>query len=204
MKRYALKQWRNCKWKLKESKTIFMALSGESAMIKRYYDKFDMPKSITNKGLLRIIDFYLFNCPTPDISVRGKNFKDYGFIGQASFSCLKREMMKRATSSLKNNYWPCKSDELESKFQLVKSVSPPDEYCVFLKWQEDTVMQSLFSAIRNSLAHGSFNVKSYNGVRIYFFINYKDYKKAQIVLQEKTLLEWINLIQSGYEALSPN
>lgn len=106
-------------------------------------------------------------------------------------------MLNHATPSLRKNYHPCKKDELEKWFKSIEDVSPPDEYCVFFAWDQDTRMQSLFSAIRNSLAHGSFNVKSYKGIRIYFFANYKDYLKAQIVLQEKTLLAWIDLLRSG-------
>lgn len=86
-------------------------------------------------------------------------------------------------------------------FKNIEKISPPDEYCVFLKNGEKSVMNSLYKAIRNAFAHGSFNVKSYNGVRIYFLLNYKKYKKAQIVLQEQTLLSWINIIQRGYGAL---
>ena len=47
-------------------------------------------------------------------------------------------------------------------------------------------------------------MKTYNKVKIYFFLNYHGYKKAQIVLQEKTLLTWMELIQSGYGALHTN
>lgn len=167
-----------------------------------YYQDYDIPSSLTNKKLLQIIDFYLFNCPVPGTSVRGKKFKDYGFEGSKSFGVLKAKMLSSATQSLNENYIPCKKEELEASFERISKVSPPDEYCVFLKHEERTIMNSLFSAIRNSFAHGSFNVKNYNGVRIYFFVNYKEYKKAQIVLQEDTLLAWIQTIQLGYPELS--
>ena len=54
----------------------------------------------------------------------------------------------------------------------------------------------MFSAIRNAFAHGSFNVKSYNRTRIFFFSNYKEYEKARIVLHEATLLSWIRIIKN--------
>lgn len=167
-----------------------------------YYQDYDIPSSLTNKNLLKIIDFYLFNCPVPGTSVRGKKFEEYGFVGSKSFGVLKTAMLSSASQSLKENYIPCKKEELETGFACVSKLSPPNEYCVFLKHEERTIMNSLFSAIRNSFAHGSFNVKSYNGVRIYFFVNYKEYQKAQIVLQEDTLLAWIHIIQSGYTELS--
>ena len=71
---------------------------------------------------------------------------------------------------------------------------------MFLKTDEKTVIQSLFSAIRNALAHGSFNVKIYKGVRVYFLSNYNKYLKAEIVLQENTLLKWIDIVKEGCES----
>lgn len=167
---------------------------------KKYYQSFDIPQSIkSQKNLLRIVDFYLFNCPVPGKSCRGKKFDEYGFSGSKSFGTLKNQMLNAATPSLKKNYYPCQKDELEKHYSEVESVVPPDEYCVFLMSEDRTVMASLFSAIRNAFAHGSYNVKTYNGVKIYFFVNFNHYKKAQLVLQEKTLLAWINIIQSGYQ-----
>ena len=103
---------------------------------------------------------------------------------------------------MRDNYYPCSKDELNAKFQEVSKICPIDEYCVFLKNSEDTVMQSFFSAIRNALAHGSFTVKSYKNTRIYFFANYHNYLKAEIVLHERTLLSWIDIVKNGYEHFS--
>lgn len=168
---------------------------------KTYYNQFDIPTSISDNNLQKIIQFYLFECPVPDKSARGKKFADYGFRGQKPFATLKKVMLASATQSLKANYLPCKQEKLEANYRLIEAVSPPNEYCVFLLSYEKNVMYSLFSAIRNAFAHGSFNVKSYNGTRIYFFVNYDKYKKAQIVLQENTLLSWKKIIQSGYIAM---
>ena len=166
-----------------------------------YYKHFDKPSTITDRRLLRILDFYLFNCPVDGVSFRGKKFSDYGFKGNTAFSSLKKQLLKDASPSLSNNYKPCKKSELNNAYSSIEGVSPPDEYCVFLKNDERRVMHSLFAAIRNSFAHGSYNVKSYSGIRIYFLINFKNYKKAQIVLQEDTLLRWIETVSSGYETL---
>lgn len=169
-----------------------------------YYTQFDLSYSLSNKNFQTIIDFYLFNCPVSGKSFRGKTFEEYGFKSKAPFSRLKAEMLNSATESLKANYKPCKKEELEKNFQLAEAVSPPDEYCVFLKSDGKNTIKSLFSAIRNAFAHGSFNVKKYGGTRIYFLLNEKGYRKAQIVLHEETLLAWIKIIQSGYQAMLNN
>lgn len=176
------------------------------AKTKKYYKKFDKSYPITDKNFQKVLSFYLFECPTPEASHRAKTFAQLGWSGSPQFSNLKKRLLASASSSLRSNYYPCKKDELNDKFEAVKAVSPVDEYCVFLKTGEQTVMHSLFSAIRNAFAHGSFaiqSIKDQNGskVRIYFFCNYHDYLKAEIILQETTLLSWIDIVKSGYDPM---
>ena len=171
---------------------------------KNYYKGFDKSFPITDRIFQRIISFYLFECPTPGKSQRAKTFAKLNWNGISQFSNLKKRLLASATPSLKNNYYQCKKEELNEKFKLAEAISPVDEYCVYLKNGEKTVMQSLFSAIRNSFAHGSFAVQSFkdvNGknVKIYFLCNYHEYLNAEIVLQEQTLLKWIDIVQSGYD-----
>ncbi len=163
--------------------------------VKAYKKSFDNEISLSDKHVRAIVEFYLFECPVPEKSVRGKVFSDFGISGSPAFSKLKKDMLNSASESLKNNYRPTKKDGLQTELLHVASVTPPNEYCVFLKYDEKSVMQSLFSAIRNAFAHGSFRVDSYNGERIYFLQNYEKYLKAEMALHEKTLLRWIDCIK---------
>ena len=160
-----------------------------------YCTDFIEPSSISNKNLQRIFQFYLLECPVEGKSWRGKSFKQLGYIGVCSFSKLKKQLLQSATPSLEKNYMPSKKEELPSNFKKCEDITYPDEYCAFLKSDEKAVISSLFSAIRNALAHGSFNVKSYKRTRIYYFYNCDKYEKAKIVLHENTLLSWIDIIK---------
>ena len=40
-----------------------------------YYQKFDLPTSISNSNLIKIIDFYLINCPVAGKATGGKHFR---------------------------------------------------------------------------------------------------------------------------------
>ena len=130
-------------------------------MATKYKKTFENKLLLNNRNLQKILDFYLFRCPVSGTSFRGTTFDKYGWSGAIQFAKLKREMMKSATQSLSSNYYPCKKDELEACFNSVSTITPVNEYCVFLKNEENTVMQSLFSAIRNAFAHGSFSVREY-------------------------------------------
>ena len=67
---------------------------------------------LTSRKFHRILDFYLFHCPVDGTSVRATTFEQQGWKGTL-FSTLKREMLARASSSLKSNYYPCTKAELE-------------------------------------------------------------------------------------------
>lgn len=171
-------------------------------MKNEYIKTFDNKIPYSSNNFRRIVDFYLFCCPVDGTSFRSIPFSKYGWSGAIQFAQLKKRLLQAASNSLKDNYYPCKKDDLEIKFQEIKKSKPVEEYCVFLKNEEGTVMQSLFSAIRNAFAHGSFSIREYkhNGdrVKMYFFSNFNKYLKAEIVLQESTLLEWIQIIKRGY------
>lgn len=146
---------------------------------------------ITNKNFNKIVNFYLMECPVVGKSYRGKSFYEKGWRGTSQFAKLKKEMLDSAETELSKNYYPSNKCELTENFKKCENIS--SEYCVFLKYEERTVLPSLFSAIRNSLAHGSFDVRRCNGTNVYFFANYKHYLKAKIILYEKTLLNWIDV-----------
>lgn len=156
--------------------------------------RFNKTVSLNNKNLRKIITFYLLECP-----VEGKNnndikvFKDYGFKGQSSFAKLKKDFLN-SSINLKENYYPSKKSELDHFFSKIKNFDSEKEFTIFLKSDEKTVIQSLFSAIRNSIAHNTFYSSKTKMEVYYYFENNKDYKKAAIYLLEKTLLNWIDII----------
>ncbi|MBQ6019587.1 MAG: hypothetical protein IJL26_05330 [Clostridia bacterium] len=108
--------------------------------VKTYSKTFSDKIAISNINLQKILKFYLFECPVPGTSVRGGKFQDFGISGSAAFSKLKKNMLDKASSSLRENYKPSKKNELDINFLLMNSINPPDEYCVFLKYDEKLVM----------------------------------------------------------------
>lgn len=73
---------------------------------------------------------------------------------------------------------------------------------LFIHNNKDRNVLSILYSIRNSFAHGSFDIKTINNRKVYFLDAYKESKtsinrKARIVLYEKTLLDWIKLIKDG-------
>lgn len=158
--------------------------------------KFKNVIPLHDKNFQEILRFYLFGCPVAGASCSADTFEQLGWKKE-SFSTLKSKMLKAASPDLKVNYFPCKKEELEKRFQQMEKLATSKEFCVFLKHDETRIMDSLYSAIRNALAHGSFTLKKANKKYIYFFANYDVYLKAQIRLHEETLLNWVKIVKNG-------
>lgn len=153
---------------------------------------------IKDRKLLKILEFYLFECPVEGKSYRGKTFSQLGWSGH-KLKTLKSELLRVSSSNLKKRYHPVIKDQLEEffiKYQLLDGKKIEDETIVFLKWDEKRIMESLFSAIRNAFAHGSFKVvKGPNKTKKYYLMNHDKYIKAILIINEETLLNWITVIK---------
>ena len=99
--------------------------------------------------------------------VRATTFEQQGWKGTL-FSTLKREMLARASSSLKSNYYPCTKAELEEKYEVVESLNSTDEYCVFLKHDSTRVMLQPKGSGVTWLA-GLYRIEDISGIQVPVF-----------------------------------
>lgn len=71
------------------------------------------------------------------------------------------------------------------------------EYMVFVNNSQMGKCKSIFYMIRNSFAHGSFNIKKNNNENYYYLESSKSNSiKAIMCLKEKTLIKWINDVKT--------
>ena len=167
--------------------------------------RFESKNVYSNKNFQRILDFYLFNCPVENTSVRSKTFNEYGWETK-HFSVLSKKLRNASDSKIRFHRVPVNSiyDALLSTNQLTK-INFDEETVIY--HDSSNSMDTLFSAIRNAFAHGSYQLKTYNKTRYYCFENRQTGNKnyfdkeirARIVLKESTLLNWIQIIESGNE-----
>lgn len=138
-----------------------------------------------------ILQFYLFDTPVEGISCRGKTFKEIGWTGSSRFRMLER--LLKETSEIETDNWIFAEIENVERLDLIHKTDI--QYMV--SSHDRGKVQSMIYAIRNALAHGSFLRKD-NGW--YLFENYYRGKlKARMLIEEKTLLEWIKIIQTNPE-----
>lgn len=166
---------------------------------------------LDNVNFQEILRFYLFECPiTTESKVKGKKIKKHvsargvtlekqGWSGK-TLNTLLAAMKRKASSGLKYIAVEASKD-VKAIVKNEESISTQsDVEFEMIIFKENTTMgktKSIFYMIRNALAHGSFSVVETDCGRVYYFQSDKDGDvKGQLRLKEKTLLEWIRLVQT--------
>lgn len=175
--------------------------------------------SIKNEGLLwedtfteailhtsdfqKIFFFFTIFTPCTDLSCRGKSLKSYRWDDK---KVLKDFLIKQKSIEIQsgNTY-----EELEAKLQEsdLKNGFPEDTISekIYIR-VDDNELMSIFRHLRNSFAHGRFNVIDSNGEQYFLFEDRStriDKKKntypvsARMILRKSTLLKWITIIEGG-------
>ncbi len=163
---------------------------------------------IKDVNFQKIICFYLFECPARSVrreekkagegitkehphpkyrfkynrvSQLGLTFEDRGIVG-AKLNTLRAALLKTAGK----DFVLCVGAN--------KDIPKSKEYI----WLKDTefITEGIFRFIRNSFAHGEFDIKN----KIYRLVNHSGTDlKGQAVISERTLLEWIKVVNMSIE-----
>jgi len=166
---------------------------------------------IDNPNFLQILQFYLIECPVSipsgkdsngrnkrsHVSEQGRTFEEIGWIGK-NLTALWNVMKKASIIQYKCVNTPVKSADIAGEVEnIIHSSNQKDEHfelICFVENSEIGKIRSIFYAIRNALAHGSFSVNNNNGKPVYYFQSERNGEiRSQIRLKESTLLRWIEL-----------
>lgn len=164
---------------------------------------FDIDKELKRHNFQKILSFYLFKIPVKDVSSLSIEFSDYGWnkYNYRKLLTLMKESLiatlpKSKSKLAKNNilFYPLKSsDDVEMVLNSVKEENS-SAYIIF-KLTSTSKLESIFRHIRNSFAHGNFYIDSKRNYHLEDY--YHDKYTSKILLNEKTLLAWIDVITKG-------
>lgn len=157
-----------------------------------------------DENFRKIVIFFVFECPVQfkdgkRVSARAKTFEDCSIV-ENQLTLLLNQLKRKIEH--KDCYRCCKnSEELETFEANCRSKYPKEahvEVVSFINNPELYTTRTLFYAIRNAIAHGSFSiVEAKNGERFYYFETSKNtVLKARMCFREKTLLQWIDITKS--------
>lgn len=164
---------------------------------------FDIDKELKRHNFQKILSFYLFKIPVKDVSSLSIEFSDYGWnkYNYRKLLTLMKESLiatlpKSKSKLAKDNilFYPLKSsDDVEIVLNSVKEENS-SAYIIF-KLTSTSKLESIFRHIRNSFAHGNFYIDSKRNYHLEDY--YHDKYTSKILLNEKTLLAWIDVITRG-------
>ena len=174
-----------------------------------------IPNNLDISNLNKIIWFFVINTLCTDVSANGKTIEEYGWkkdvwkkqqLKKTLYSVceLKKEKSLYIAQNYRDMKNACEVCELKKNFHKLSKT----ERIACVKMNKYNEVLSIFYHIRNALAHGRIAISRDNTNNIYYFL--EDGKKkgenffvsARIVLKEKTLLKWIEIIEDGERKIS--
>ena len=155
-----------------------------------------------DSNFILIIDALLFQCPSSYakssklVSYRSNSFRDRK---------IEKEMLIRLLTIIKklfnNASFKCfeknedVGEELDKYLKANKTFKDEDfEIVFFSKHSDMSIAESFYYCLRNSLAHGAFEIKESKHGKIYLFENRKEGKiKTRMRIKEKTMLDLVEI-----------
>lgn len=167
-------------------------------------NKWSFSKSVklsgqSNIGLQKIIQFYLWETPVPNTSVKGTPFSSMGIRG-SQYKTLQAELRKISGFPAADGHDWKKATQKTVESEL-ESINRLDSFDCSFEFAVHTVKhglgktEALFYFIRNAFAHGGFRISTFEGERYFVLENRQgDQLKGRAILKESTLLRWATLI----------
>lgn len=152
-----------------------------------------------NQDFAKIINFFLLQTPVTELSVRSKSVDSFGWGNTYE---LKKKMRIIGTNKI-NFEFADRLNEMQgylTECNLIDDFSKISDYtergCFYIVKNQ---LNSIFYHIRNSLAHGRFNIIEQNNDWIFIMEDINLHKKvsARMILRKSTLLDWIAIIKQG-------
>ena len=167
-----------------------------------------VPEEFNDADLFRIVTFFVFHSPCPDLSSMGRSLAEYGWNSPWRKPYHLNRKLKRAASNYDLIFSAQNYDTLELALDKanLKDSFPSDfqtERIAFVDNKKNQ-FQSIFYHIRNSFAHCRLNMVNVHGECIFVLEdvvpkNNADQLKlsARMIIKKRTLLKWIDIIEKG-------
>lgn len=111
-----------------------------------------------------LIKFFVWCCPVPGVSIRGKTLQDYGWSA-GNINTLRAEIRRQSSLTRDTFKTIQKIDDLVSKLEELGALVSYDLSCEFAICYAGgkTDTDAFFYMIRNAIAHGSFCLRNRDG-----------------------------------------
>lgn len=168
-----------------------------------------VPKNFNDANLNRIIWFYVIHTICTELSANSIEITKYGWNKNIWKTGKLKNYLYCICDFKKNvNFYKADSQQdMKNACEVCKlkknfSKSIEEERIAFVKARNYNEVLSIFYHIRNALAHGRVAIKKNSNKQIVYILedgkkgNGKFIVTARMILKEKTLLSWINIIEN--------
>lgn len=166
------------------------------------------PENFNDNDLFRIVTFFVFHSPCPNLSYMGRTLQDYGWHTpwrqpyylnrQLKGTANNHDLIFSAKDYDSMDNALAKSNMLENFPTELKR----ERVCIYDNQRNQ--FMSVFYHLRNAFAHCRLNMVDVNGECVFILEdvqykqNFNQFKvSARMILRKSTLLNWINLIEDG-------
>lgn len=170
-----------------------------------WIDKNLSQETFADENILRIIVFFLFHAPCEGQSAMGRTIEEYNWSNPWKQPYDFEEKLKHMSSNPNLIFMAENYSEMDKKLEDANlTVNFPSDLateriCVHKYY--DRQIKSVFYHLRNSFAHGRFNIVNADGETVLIFEDVRNkttYEvSARMILKISTLLKWIDIIEAG-------
>ncbi|MGN0562398.1 MAG: hypothetical protein ACI4K6_06285 [Candidatus Fimenecus sp.] len=163
-------------------------------------------EKFNDADLFRIVKFFVFHSPCPNLSARGKSLHEYGWNNPWKNPYWLNKQLCQVSSSQKLVFSSKTVKDIDSvlaEADLLHNFPhnfERERICIYDN--KSNQFMSIFYHIRNALAHGRLNMKDIHGSCIFVFEDVKKrgnelFVTARMIIKKETLLKWIDIIEQG-------
>ena len=164
------------------------------------------PEQFDDKELYKIVIFYVFHSPCPQISSMGRTLEEYGWSAPWRKPFYLNKHLRKSSTNFNLIY---SADSYNNLGKALKKANLLDNFpsdlhteriCIYDKKKNQFLR--VFYHLRNAFAHCRLNMVDVDGECVFILEDVvtskgKNKLSARMILRKSTLLKWIDIIESG-------
>lgn len=167
-----------------------------------------VPERFNDEDLFRIVTFFVFHSPCPELSSMGRSLSEYGWTAPWRNPYYLNRQLRQAATNYNLIYSANGYDAMENALEkaALRDSFPSDfeteRVCIYDN--QNNQFLSVFYHLRNAFAHCRLNMVDVDGDCVFILEDVQPKRNsislkvsARMILRKSTLLKWIDIIEAG-------
>lgn len=167
-----------------------------------------VPERFNDEDLFRIVTFFVFHSPCPELSSMGRSLSEYGWTTPWRKPYYLNRQLRQVATNYNLIYSANGYDAMEHALEkaVLKDSFPSgfetERVCIYDN--QNNQFLSVFYHLRNAFAHCRLNMVDVDGDCVFILEDVQPKRNsillkvsARMILRKSTLLKWIDIIEAG-------